>query len=72
MGSEDYNPHTSPVEITKLIAGKVVRECVSRDGMNGLFVIIFEDGTELEIEYDWLYGWEFKKANERNQSRVRY
>ena len=58
---KEYYEYTSPAEITKLVADKVVQDISSVDRYpNEHLTFTFTDGSTLEFEYDYMYEWRYR------------
>lgn len=61
LSMPDYHNDTSAIVISTLLSGKTLERVEHvEDRMNSIIRFIFTDGTVLELEYDWMYGWEVK------------
>ena len=62
----DFNPN-DVTELDALITGKTVASVLSnRDGMNDRLVFVFTDGSTLELEYDYIYGYEIRPTADKD------
>ena len=56
----DFNPN-DVTELDALITGKTVASVLSnREAMNDRLIFVFTDGSMLELEYDYIYGYEMR------------
>jgi hypothetical protein len=51
----------SVVEMSKKIKSKTVKSVSIEEGLCDFLVFVFDDGTILKIQYDYLYGYEIKE-----------
>ena len=65
----DFNPNDIS-ELNRLIIGKRIASIQSdRDGMNDRLVFQFTDGSSFELEYDYIYEFEYKGAHKKEPTR---
>jgi hypothetical protein len=61
MKQEEFT-EASLIKLNEQVKSKTVSSINTGYGEewnNGLLIINFSDGSKLDIEYDWLYGWSY-------------
>lgn len=65
----DFNPNDIS-KLNELISGKTISSILSdREGMNDRLIFNFTDGSYFEIEYDYIYTFEYKGARKAIPTR---
>ena len=49
------------ISLTSRIKGKVIEKIYMEGSFGNNLIIVFNDGYKLEINHDWLYGFELEK-----------